>query len=280
MARNEEKAQSMLARFRAAKKIDLEGDPEKRPWNAGLVDSVKECERWRQQITREIAKMVSKIQNAGLGEFRIRDLNDEINRKMRLKRHWEYRIRELGGPDYVRFGPKMLDYEGREVPGNAGYRYFGAARDLPGVRELLQVDEHFVPKSRGELFLNIDADYYGYRDEEDGILLPLEKEAEEIAVAKAEAEWREKQGSKLDEDELEDQYAEGRAADAQELAEGKMEDDREERGVIDVIPEEIPSQEEIEKLLLQRHKQLLLEKYASSELQAATENTKELTHRK
>ena len=33
-------------------------------------------------------------------------------------------------------GPKMLDHEGKEVPGNRGYRYFGAARDLPGVREL------------------------------------------------------------------------------------------------------------------------------------------------
>jgi hypothetical protein len=38
---------------------------------------------------------------AGLGEFKIRDLNDEINRLLRLKRVWEYRIRELGGPDYA-----------------------------------------------------------------------------------------------------------------------------------------------------------------------------------
>ena len=37
---------------------------------------------------------------AGLGEFRIRDLNDEINKLLREKRHWEDRIKELGGPDY------------------------------------------------------------------------------------------------------------------------------------------------------------------------------------
>lgn len=37
---------------------------------------------------------------AGLGEFRIRDLNDEINKLLREKRHWEDRILELGGPDY------------------------------------------------------------------------------------------------------------------------------------------------------------------------------------
>lgn len=70
--------------------------------------------------------------SAGLGEFRIRDLNDEINKLLREKRHWEDQIRELGGPDYFRVGPRMLDHEGREVPGNRGYRYFGAAKDLPG----------------------------------------------------------------------------------------------------------------------------------------------------
>ena len=37
---------------------------------------------------------------AGLGEFRIRDLNDEINKLIREKNHWQDRIKELGGPDY------------------------------------------------------------------------------------------------------------------------------------------------------------------------------------
>lgn len=37
---------------------------------------------------------------AGLGEFRLRDLNDEINKLLREKGHWEDRIMELGGPDY------------------------------------------------------------------------------------------------------------------------------------------------------------------------------------
>ena len=46
-------------------------------------------------MIREISKKVSQIQNAGLGEFRIRDLNDEINKLLREKRHWEARIIEL-----------------------------------------------------------------------------------------------------------------------------------------------------------------------------------------
>jgi pre-mRNA-splicing factor ISY1 len=137
---------------------------------------------------------------AGLGEYRIRDLNDEINKLLREKYHWEVQIFNLGGPNYRRIGPRYLDREGREVPGNRGYRYFGAARELPGkkrsfagiciyisfvsssftgVRELFEQEPMPVPKkSRAELMKDIDADYYGYRDDDDGILIPLEQEAE------------------------------------------------------------------------------------------------------
>ena len=33
-------------------------------------------------------------------------------------------------------------------------------------------------KTRGELAKMVDADYYGYRDEDDGIIVPLEQERE------------------------------------------------------------------------------------------------------
>ena len=38
---------------------------------------------------------------------RLRDLNDEINKLIREKGHWERRIVELGGPDYARAAPKV-----------------------------------------------------------------------------------------------------------------------------------------------------------------------------
>lgn len=37
----------------------------------------------------------------------------------------------------------MLDHEGKEVPGNRGYKYFGAAKDLPGVRELFEKERKY-----------------------------------------------------------------------------------------------------------------------------------------
>ena len=47
------------------------------------------------------------------------------------------------------------------------------------MRELFEQEPLPVPKkSRAELMKDIDADYYGYRDDDDGILIPLEHEAE------------------------------------------------------------------------------------------------------
>jgi pre-mRNA-splicing factor ISY1 len=87
-----------------------------------------------------------------------------------------------------------------------------------GVRELFEQEPMPVPKkSRAELMKDIDADYYGYRDDDDGILIPLEQEAEKEgmyfkficmqftnlgiilfkAVAKAVAEWQAKKEAGL-----------------------------------------------------------------------------------
>ena len=42
---------------------------------------VRSCKRWRREIVQEISQKMAQIQNAGLGEFRLRDLNDEINKE-------------------------------------------------------------------------------------------------------------------------------------------------------------------------------------------------------
>ena len=71
------------------------------------------------------------------------------------------------------------------------YYYFGQAKNLPGVKELLEQREkkarisflYFFleppTKSRSEMAKTVTTDYYGFRDEEDPLLVQSEKIAEE-----------------------------------------------------------------------------------------------------
>merc|ERR1719319_1378452 len=227
---------------------------ERRPWLTSDCDNVQSAERWRHQVVREISKSVTAIQNAGLGEFRIRDLNDHINKLLREKKRWEDRIRELGGKHY-KGGAKMLDREGKEVPGNKGYKYFGAARDLPGVRELFESEApKEVRKTRAELMKDVDAQYYGFRDDDDGLLVPLELAAEKEAVGKLVLEWK---GAKEGEEE-EELYMREAKDEEQELREA-MAAGKESTVFARV---KVPTQSDIEEALLRRKKQELLEMYA------------------
>lgn len=78
-------------------------------------------------------------------------------------------------------GPR-IDKDAAEVPGGKGYKYFGRAKDLPGVQELFEkaratAGAEDESKFRNERLRDMDADYFGYRDEDDGILLPEEEKA-------------------------------------------------------------------------------------------------------
>lgn len=88
-------------------------------------------------------------------------------------------------------------------------------------------------KTRAELMKDIDADYYGYRDDDDGILLPLEQKAEQEARKRATREW---------------------------LAQNEKEPEMEEE-IETTAQKAIPSQQDIQEALLARKKQELLEKY-------------------
>lgn len=104
---------------------------------------------------------------------------------------------------------------------------------MPGVRELFEQEPPLPPrKTRAELMKDIDADYYGYRDDDDGILEPLERKAEE--------EYRKMLIEKHEE---------------------SVEDEEMETSTVDVKETHIPTQIEIQEALLLRKKQELLEKY-------------------
>ncbi|KAI9584499.1 pre-mRNA-splicing factor ISY1 homolog [Glossina fuscipes] len=270
MARNAEKAMTTLARWRAAKEIES-GEKDRRPYLASECSDLSKCEKYRLEIIREISKKVAQIQNAGLGEFRIRDLNDEINKLLREKRHWENQISALGGPHYRRYGPKMFDAEGREVPGNRGYKYFGAAKDLPGVRELFEQEPPPPPrKTRAELMKDIDAEYYGYRDDDDGILIPLEERVEYDAIRASVQEWKDKMATDgkfvLDDGENEEDDIYPLSIPAREAAEERKERQKENNPMELLAPKftahvPVPSQKDVEEALLRKRKQELLEKY-------------------
>lgn len=86
MARNEEKAQSLLNRWTSMKQdfsdtfkkcvmlflcvlllsaggLTLRCVDSRRPYLASQCDNLKDAERWRRQIIREISKKISDIQN-------------------------------------------------------------------------------------------------------------------------------------------------------------------------------------------------------------------------
>lgn len=104
MARNAEKAMTTLARWRASQLEEqnnsIQPKRERRPYFPGDCNDLNAAQRWRLNVVRVISRKVAQIQNAGLGEHRIRDLNDQINRLLREKRNWEQRIKELGGTDF------------------------------------------------------------------------------------------------------------------------------------------------------------------------------------
>lgn len=241
MARNAEKSQSMLFRFRAQQAADLgivDINRTKRPKAISQQENIQTCERWRGQVLKEISRKVSKIQDLALSDFQIRDLNDELNKLFKEKWQWEMRIRELGGPNYMRGGGKVTDDEGRVIDGGGkGYRYFGRARELPGVKELFeaatQKPEKEVKEARQDLRLRVDASYYGYNlDEEDGTLLRYEAQKEQEAF-------------------------EALASEA-DTADGDFEPLPGDTG--DGILWKLPTAEEVETELLERRKRKLLDK--------------------
>jgi hypothetical protein len=84
---------------------------------------------------------------------------------------------------------QITDSEGNAVEGasggrGGGYRYFGAAKALPGVKELFEKEApKIVRKTRFQMHKSITPDYYGFRDEEDGVLVKVEAVAERAIQA-------------------------------------------------------------------------------------------------
>ncbi|CAI5451638.1 unnamed protein product [Caenorhabditis angaria] len=261
MARNAEKAMTALARWRRMKEEEERGPVARRPHDVKDCKKLSDAERFRREIVRDVSKKIAAIQNPGLGEFKLRDLNDDINKLIKLKHAWEMRIKELGGQDYRKFVSKELDATGREVGGQRGYKYFGAAKDLPGVRELFEKnsDHEEIRRNRAELMKNIDAHYFGYLDDEDGRLIPLEKAVEEANIERIQKEFAEKKGTDTTSGEYENIYKVEEYEDDLETQETTvLGDDGRPLTIRHVL---VPTQADIEEMLLEQKKAELMAKY-------------------
>lgn len=264
--REEEDPNSLLSRRSAQTR--------KRPYLATQCEHVADAERYRKQIISEISEGIKKIQNPGMGEHALRDLNDGINKLIREKFHWNRRIKELGGKDYNREERKAMaeaeaqggstGVDGKEDPqlaiglalkGSGGYRYFGAAKELPGVKELFARHAAKITKrKRGDIYKYITPDYYGLRDEEDGVLVELEGKMTEDRCKKlklCQEEYRQlaKQYGQQDDDNDDNASNDSDAAFVKAMING--------------IPAEaaVPSQDAVADILLAKKKEALLNRF-------------------
>lgn len=165
-----------------------------------------------------------------------------------------------------------------EYCANEGYRYFGAAKKLPGVKELFEKPPEIKKRrSRYDIYKRIDASYYGYRDDEDGILEKLEGPAEAEMRRRAVEEWK-----KMDEIRREARKA---VKSGEVVSVGAPVEEILFEGVEDVVEEErrlereekekkeefvvhvpLPDDKEIERMVVEKKKMELLSKYTSDML--------------
>ena len=238
MARNEEKANSLLNRWVQMKSDERLGMHRKRPYNQDSVETVAEAERWRSEVVNLMSSKVYQIQNrkqhhhhqahfghtyvvslhlfffryyyyyffywtAYLGEIRIRELNDEINRLKGELHRWNLRIVALGGQNHER-GRRIYDKNGNLISSGRDYLYFGAAKDLPGVKERLAQPKRPSQPTRQDRLRNLDRhinpEYYNFCDADGGtrpnpaqeLLLAEEAAAEKRLLEASTRRWEER----------------------------------------------------------------------------------------
>lgn len=161
-------------------------------------------------------------------------------------------------------------------------RYFGAAKKLPGVRELFEKPPELRKRrTRYDIYKRIDASYYGYRDEEDGVLVKLEGPSEAAMRQEAVEEWnlmeeikREakkavKSGevASVNENVKDILFEEEEEVVEEERREKARREEEEEEGRKEfVVHVPLPDEKEIERMVVEKKKMELLSRYTSENL--------------
>jgi pre-mRNA-splicing factor ISY1 len=161
-----------------------------KPSDPGTVQSLSICERWRKRICEELDQKLERLYNEPLPEAETRFLNDEVNSIIREIRRWEIRILELGGIDYSKVSHQAPtgDHLNMAV---GHYQYFGRARNLPGVRELLEMEKQQQRSEAGKkvnkqmMMERVDLVYFGLQEEME-LELEEKRMEEEMGVLQSE----------------------------------------------------------------------------------------------
>ncbi|ODQ77671.1 hypothetical protein BABINDRAFT_163384 [Babjeviella inositovora NRRL Y-12698] len=297
MSRNSEKSQSSLHRFQAYKNQIggvLESNPNLRPKSVKSCKSLPQAEKWRSVVLKEINGRLTRINDASLNDYQIRDINDELNKMIKELRSWEYHIKELGGVDYINVQTARLAGSpnfGALGYSLRGYKYFGRAKELEGVKEIIDFQRKQKLESQ-DLFNNKKSEraakskalkelearagplYYGYLDEAgSGVDKVIETDLDvlidqvnealgdgvlENVVPREPVASRNEEVSEL----LTFERAKSKRI-VRELRNKEREGgDVSDAGFLEINDDEfqIPSVEEIEALLVSRRKQALLER--------------------
>ncbi|MBA0552633.1 hypothetical protein Golob_023426 [Gossypium lobatum] len=169
-----------------------------------------------------------------------------------------------------------------DVPNPSGrglrYRYFGAMKKLSGVRELFEKPSELRKRrTRYDIYMSINASYYGYRDEEDGILARVEGPTKANMRTEAEEEWQRvkeiRREARRGANEVvsvgaalrEVLFEEKEDVEVEEMREGEEKERKDkEREFFVHVP--LPDDKEIERMIVERKKMELLSKYASEGL--------------
>tara|TARA_B000000441_G_C21736349_1_gene350181 strand:- start:773 stop:1759 length:987 start_codon:yes stop_codon:yes gene_type:complete len=309
------KKQGMFNKWVSGKQELLSGVDRsgRRPNHTLKCDDLSQADKFRSQILREVGRKVMEIQNEGLGEHRLRDLNDEINKLLKEKWQWEMRIKELGGPNYIirgggiEEGGVSVKPKGHEKLEGAArhYKYFGAAKNLPGVKELFEKkgEEDEEGKARRkkrtktEMLKRADAKYFGFKDDEDEDFLKKERKAEMELREEAMENWKAMQLLKAADMGVDVDKVTGEA-----LIDGRKGTDRTTTTTTTITTTEaatinrtsknvdveappkafvpLPEDSDIEALVIAKKKRELLEKYQTKDLNEAEANAKALLNKR
>ncbi|EDO14781.1 hypothetical protein Kpol_370p9 [Vanderwaltozyma polyspora DSM 70294] len=150
MSRNVDKANSLLVKYQEAQAEEKTGYKDysryKRPTNVSKVQSLQEALEWRKQLMHEFKDKSSRMYNPWLNDSQLIELNDELNELLREKSKWDWHIsNRLGDTKPTRskngiVGGKLI----------MGKRYFGRALELPSVKEMIKNQDQALKEKKAD----------------------------------------------------------------------------------------------------------------------------------